>query len=222
MFATSPGREIWRKISCLRLYPMAQKGHQRLKYWRIYSWEKIHDLSPSREIWRKISCLRLFPGSDVWSQMSCLRFFPGREICSEYFSSKLGQVARASDVSPNVSIAQWTPPLRCIAMQLDVQPVPATIRNDNSITLFWYRSDHAAYWKNIHGKFWDRGKVADMKFYVKFRDRGKVADMKFDVKFREFGGKSWNFPWNLTSIFRSCVSLQGHHRAGIFIVIING
>ena len=26
------------------------------------------------------------------------------------------------------------------------------------------------------------------------------------------GEKSWNVPWNLTSIFRSCVSLQGHHR----------
>ena len=39
----------------------------------------------------------------------------------------------------------------------------------------------------------------------------KVADMKFDVKFRDFGEKLWNFPWNLTSIFRSCVSLQGHH-----------
>ena len=39
----------------------------------------------------------------------------------------------------------------------------------------------------------------------------KVADMKFDVKFREFGGNAWNFPCNLTSIFRSCVSLQGHH-----------
>ena len=25
------------------------------------------------------------------------------------------------------------------------------------------------------------------------------------------GGKSWNFPWNFTSIFRSCVSLLGHH-----------
>ena len=35
--------------------------------------------------------------------------------------------------------------------------------------------------------------------------------MKFYVKFRDFGEKSWSCPWNLTSIFRSCVSLHGHH-----------
>ena len=52
----------------------AQKGHQRLKYWRQYSWKKMHDFSPGREIWRQISCLRLFPG---------------REIYREYFPSKL-------------------------------------------------------------------------------------------------------------------------------------
>ena len=42
-----------------------------------------------------------------------------------------------------------------------------------------------AYWKNIQGKFCDRGKVADMKFDVKFRDRRKVADMKYLGKGRE-------------------------------------
>ena len=36
----APGREIWRKISCLRLHPMAQKGHQRLKYWRKFYMKK--------------------------------------------------------------------------------------------------------------------------------------------------------------------------------------
>ena len=84
MSATSPVRETWRQMLCLRLHPMAQKGHQRLKYWCQISWKNIHDLSPS------ISCLRFFTGREIWRQISCLRLSLGHKICLEYFSSKLG------------------------------------------------------------------------------------------------------------------------------------
>ena len=101
MSATSPVRETWRQILCLRLHPMAQKGHQRLKYWCQISWKNIHDLSPSisclrlftgREILRQISRLRLSLGREIFTSklISCLRLSLGHKICLEYFSSKLG------------------------------------------------------------------------------------------------------------------------------------
>ena len=78
-----PSCEIWRQILCLRLQPMAQKGHQRLNYWCQISWKNIHDFSPS------ISCLRLFTGREIWRQISCLSlakfdFSIGHKICLEY------------------------------------------------------------------------------------------------------------------------------------------
>ena len=73
-----PSCTIWRQILCLRLHPMAQKGHQRLNYWCQISWKNIHDLSPS------ISCLRLFTGREIWRQISCLRLSLGHKICLEY------------------------------------------------------------------------------------------------------------------------------------------
>ena len=36
MSATSPVRETWRQILCLRLHPMAQKGHQRFLFYFIF------------------------------------------------------------------------------------------------------------------------------------------------------------------------------------------
>ena len=40
---------------------------------------------------------------------------------------------------------------------------------------------YLAYWKNIHGKFCDRGKVADMKFDVKFRDLGESREIFHEI-----------------------------------------
>ena len=95
-FTTFPQSwETLRQISCLRLSsrvakfygnipvcdftPVAQKGHQRLKYWRQYSW-KISRLSPVAKFDVKFHiCDRIFSPKSrnlSWRQISCLRLFP--------------------------------------------------------------------------------------------------------------------------------------------------
>ena len=117
---------------------------------------------------------RLFPRSRNLTSNFMSATFPRSRIYRECFFSKL------RGLSGTKIMLYYIVAYRCGGRPGSTSSCIAMRRNGGC-------SGYIAYWTNIHAKFCDHGKVADMKFDVKFRDRGKVADIKFYVKFRNRG-----------------------------------